>query len=70
MNNRARETLPLEDIVRAQNMACAGASIADIALELGYPVHCIAMLLDPEGAPPARRPTVTIGYAHIKDRYR
>jgi hypothetical protein len=70
MSSWSRERLPLEDIVRAQNMACAGASIADIALELGYPAQRIAMLLDPEAAPPARRRTVTVGYAHIKERYR
>ncbi len=70
MTKQNRKRLPLEEIVIAQNMACAGASMIDIALELGCPPNQIAMLLDPEPALPATRPSATMGYQHIKDGYR
>lgn len=61
--------LPLEEIVRAQNLAAAGASVADIARELGRPVHAVMPLVDPD-AVPVSRPKVTRGYADVKNYYR
>lgn len=61
--------LRLDEIVRAQNMAAAGASIADIARELGRPAHEILYLVAPE-AVPVSRPQVTRGYADVKANYR
>jgi hypothetical protein len=61
--------LPLDEIVRAQNMAAAGASIADIARELGRPAHELLYLVAPEAAPQAQ-PHVIRGYTDVKEDYR
>lgn len=67
---RRRLPLPLDEIVRAQNLACAGASVAEIALELGRPAHEIAVLIDPDAGPRAAQPQVTRGFADLKNHYR
>ncbi len=58
---------PLEELVRAQRMACGGASFDAIAEALGRPVHDVRRKLDPE--PAARRNEYAgVGYPHLKRR--
>ena len=66
---RRQPPLPLEEIVRAQNLAAAGAWVADIARELERPVHAVMPLIDPD-AVPVSRPKVTRGCADVKNYYR
>jgi len=58
---------PLGELVRAQRMACEGASYDDIALALGRSVEEVRGKLDPE--PVAARPEFAeVGYGHFKRR--
>lgn len=58
---------PIEELVRAQCMACDGASYDAIAQALGRPVHEVRRKLDPE---PAVKPTefADVDHAHLKGR--
>jgi hypothetical protein len=58
---------PLEELVRAQRMACEGHDFDAIALALGRPVSDVRRKLDPE--PLARREEYAgLGYPHLKRR--
>jgi hypothetical protein len=58
---------PIEELVRAQRMACDGASVDAIAEALGRPVADVRRRLDPE--PAARREEyANVGYRHLKRR--
>ena len=60
---------PLDELVRAQRMACDGHSFEAIAEALGRPVTEVRRRLDPEPAEeqPAV-PKVKLGYPHLKRR--
>jgi hypothetical protein len=58
---------PLEELVRAQRMACEGHSFESIANALGRPGEEVRRRLDPEPAP-HRQEFATVGYAHLKYR--
>jgi hypothetical protein len=62
-----RSPWPIEDLVRAQRMACDGASFDAIAEALGRPVHDVRRRLDPEPAVP-RDEFANVGHAHLKRR--
>jgi hypothetical protein len=56
---------PIEELVRAQRMACDGASFDAIADALGRPVADVRRRLDPE--PVAwREEYANVGYRHLK----
>jgi hypothetical protein len=56
---------PIEELVRAQRMACAGANFDAIAEALGRPVNDVRRKLDPE--PAARRAEyANVGHPHLK----
>jgi hypothetical protein len=58
---------PIEELVRAQRMACEGHSFDAIAQALGRPVNDVRRRLDPE--PAARREEYAgVGYPHLKRR--
>jgi len=58
---------PLEELVRAQRMACEGASFDTIAHALGRTSEEVRRRLDPEPAP--HRPEfASVGYPHLKRR--
>jgi hypothetical protein len=58
---------PLEELVRAQRMACEGHGFEAIAQALGRPVSDVRRKLDPE--PAARREEhAGVGYPHLKRR--
>jgi hypothetical protein len=61
----AHSRWPIEELVRAQRMACAGASFDTIAEALGRPVHDVRRKLDPEPAP-QRDEYANVGHAHLK----
>jgi len=58
---------PLEELVRAQRMACEGKSFDAIARALGRSVKDVRRRLDPEPAP-GRAEFATVGYPHLKGR--
>jgi hypothetical protein len=58
---------PIEELVRAQRMACDGASFDVIAEALGRPVQDVRRKLDPEPAP-KREAYASVGYRHLKGR--
>ena len=63
----ARLPWPLEELVRAQQMACEGHGFDAIAQALGRPVNDVRRKLDP--APAARREEhAGVGYPHLKRR--
>jgi hypothetical protein len=67
LGQRPTSPWPIEDLVRAQRMACDGASFDAIAEALGRPVHDVRRKLDPE--PAARREEfANVGHAHLKRR--
>jgi hypothetical protein len=58
---------PLDELVRAQRMACEGRSYDAIALALGRSGEEVRRKLDPQPAP--RRPKFAgVGYGHLKRR--
>ena len=58
---------PLDELVRAQRMACEGRRIEDIAHALGRPSEEVRRKLEPVAAP--RRPEfANVGYRHLKGR--
>jgi hypothetical protein len=58
---------PLEELVRAQRMACEGCGFDAIAQALGRSGDEVRRRLDPE--PAARRPEFArVGYQHLKRR--
>jgi hypothetical protein len=58
---------PIEELVRAQRMACEGHGFDAIAQALGRPVNDVRRKLDPE--PAARREEyASVGHAHLKGR--
>jgi hypothetical protein len=60
---------PLEELVRAQRMACEGASYDVIADALGRSSEDVRRRLDPDPAP--QRPEFSgVGYQHLKRRRR
>lgn len=63
------ELWPIEDLVLAQRMACAGHSLDDIAAALGRPSQEVRGRLDPD-PDPVRQRCAGVGYAHIKARHR
>ena len=58
---------PIEELVRAQRMACEGASYDDIADTLGRPLSDVRRKLDPEPATP-RDEYAKVGHPHLKSR--
>jgi hypothetical protein len=61
------EAWTIEDICRAQQMACDGKPFDEIARELGRTSAEIAQIVDPE--PKAdRQERAGMGYAHLKGR--
>jgi hypothetical protein len=58
---------PIEELVRAQRMACDGASFDAIAQTLGRPVADVRRRLDPEPAA-KREEYASVGYPHLKGR--
>ena len=58
---------PIEELVRAQRMACEGASFEAIAQALGRPVKDVHRRLDPEPAA-QRKEYASVGYPHFKAR--
>jgi hypothetical protein len=63
----ARLPWPLEELVRAQRMACEGHGFDAIAQALGRPASDVRRKLDPE--PAARREECAgVGYPHLKRR--
>ncbi len=58
---------PLEELVRAQCMACEGHSFDAIAQALGRPGEEVRRRLDPEPAP-GRQEFADVGYRHLKYR--
>jgi len=58
---------PLDELVRAQRMACEGHSLDAIAQALGRSSEEVLRKLDPPPAP--RRPEfASVGYQHLKRR--
>jgi hypothetical protein len=62
---------PIEELVRAQRMACDGKSVDDIATALGRPGEEVRRRLEPD-APPVRQELAqkfaNVGYPHMKAR--
>ena len=58
---------PLEELVRAQRMACEGHSFDSIANALGRTCEEVRRRLDPEPAA-HRQEFATVGYPHLKYR--
>jgi hypothetical protein len=58
---------PIEELVRAQRMACEGASFDAIAEALGRPVADVRRRLDPTPAAP-RVEYANVGHPHLKRR--
>jgi len=58
---------PLEELVRAQCMACKGLSFDSIAQALGRSLEDVRHRLDPEPAP-GRQELANVGYRHLKHR--
>ena len=63
-----RSLWPLEELVRAQCMACDGHSLDTIAQALGRTGNEVCRRLDPEPAP-GRPELASVGYPHLKIRY-
>jgi hypothetical protein len=63
----SRSPWPLEELVRAQRMACEGMSFDSIANALGRSGEEVRRRLDPEPAV-HRREFATVGYPHLKNR--
>jgi hypothetical protein len=59
---------PIAELVRAQRMACDGASFDAIAQALGRPLQDIRRKLDPEPAAP-RAEYASVGHPHLKGRH-
>jgi hypothetical protein len=63
---RPHSPWPLDELVRAQRMACDGHGFDAIALALGRPVSDVRRKLDPE--PEARRAEYAgVGYPDLKN---
>jgi hypothetical protein len=58
---------PLEELVRAQRMACEGLDVDAIAAALSRPSDEVRRRLDPEPATP-RPEFAGVGYRHLKRR--
>jgi len=63
----AQSPWPLEELVRAQCMACEGRSFDAIAHALGRSVEDVRRRLDPEPVP-SRQEFANIGYRHLRYR--
>jgi hypothetical protein len=63
----ADQPWPLDELVRAQRMACEGHSYDDIALALGRSGEKVRRKLDPEPAAP-RPDFAGVRYGHLKRR--
>jgi hypothetical protein len=61
------ERWPLEELVRAQCLACEGWSIAEIAQALGRTNEDVRTRLEPQ-ALPDRPESAGIAFAHMKPR--
>jgi hypothetical protein len=60
-------TWPLEELVRAQQLACEGKNFDEIARTLGRTVEDVRRRLDPD--PVAEHPEFArVGYPHLKRR--
>jgi hypothetical protein len=58
---------PLDELVRAQRLACEGQSFDDIAAALGRSSAEVRRKLDPD-PPPRRADFASVGYPHLKRR--
>ena len=58
---------PIEELVRAQCMACEGLSFDTIAQALGRSPEDVRRRLDPEPVP-SRQEFANVGYRYLKDR--
>jgi hypothetical protein len=67
--SRHLEPWPLEELVRAQRLACEGYSFDDIAALLGRSSEDVRHRLDPDPAPD-RPDFAAVGYAYLKRRRR
>jgi hypothetical protein len=61
------EPWPLEELVRAQQLACEGLGFDDIARVLGRTTDDVRRRLDPDPAP-TRPESANLGYPHLKRR--
>lgn len=61
------EPWPIEDIVRAQQMACQGKPLDEIARELGRTSAEVVQIVDPEPKDD-RQERAGMDYAHLKGR--
>jgi hypothetical protein len=66
---RLDERWRLEELVRAQRLACDGLTLEEIASALGRSREDVRCRLEPEPAP-ARQATANVGFAHMKMRPR
>jgi hypothetical protein len=64
---RVDQPWPLEELVRAQCMACEGTSFDDIADTLGRSAEEVRRRLDAEPSSP-RQDFAQVGYPHLKVR--
>jgi len=64
---RSKDIWPLEELVRAQCMACEGRSFEEIAQALGRSLEEVRQRLDPEPAP-SRQEFAGTAYRHLKKR--
>jgi hypothetical protein len=58
---------PIEELVRAQCMACEGHGLESIAQTLRRPLEDVRHKLDPEPAPHSQQ-FANVGYRHLKYR--
>jgi hypothetical protein len=58
---------PIEELVRAQRMACEGRNFDEIAEALGRSSEDVRRRLDPDPAP-SRQEFASVGYQHLKRR--
>jgi hypothetical protein len=64
---RYDEPWPLEELVRAQRMACEGLTFDDIAQALGRSSDEVRLRLEAEPSP-SRQSSANVGFAHMKVR--
>lgn len=62
---RTDEPWPLEEVVRAQRMACEGVEFESIAQALGRAMEEVRRRLEGEPAP-SRQTTANVAFAHMK----
>jgi hypothetical protein len=66
-SHRPEMPWPLDELVRAQCLACEGRSYEEIATALGRSIEDVCLQLDPDPAP-ERAALAAVGYPHLKHR--